>query len=107
MVDFESYSSGTIIDSEYAPQLTVSAVSASLGPDVAVIFDTVNPTGGDADLGGLFDTIIQTCLITIVPAMFLSFMRLRTVTPSVVIIQTMKVHEMQVLSFLISQKQSH
>jgi hypothetical protein len=56
VIDFESYSLGTIIDSEYAPQLTVSAVNASSGPDVAVIFDTANPTGGDLDLGGPFGT---------------------------------------------------
>ncbi len=56
VIDFESYSSGIIIDSEYAPQLTVSAVNTSSGPDVAVIFDTANPTGGDADLSGPFGT---------------------------------------------------
>jgi len=56
VIDFESYSSGIIIDSEYAPQLTVSAVNASTGPDVAVIFDTASPTGGDTDLGGPFGT---------------------------------------------------
>ena len=56
VIDFESYSSGTIIDSEYTSLLTVSAINASSGPDVAVIFDTTNPTGGDADLGGPFGT---------------------------------------------------
>ena len=50
VIDFEGYSAGTIIDTEYAGELTMSAVNLGSGPDAAVIFDTTNPTGGDTDL---------------------------------------------------------
>ena len=49
VIGFESYGAGTIITSQYA-DVTFSAVNNGSGPDVAVIFDTRNPTGGDLDL---------------------------------------------------------
>ena len=59
-IDFEGYQRGRIIDNEYTasplPGLTVRAKNRSKGPDLAVIFDTNNPTGGDGDLGAPFDT---------------------------------------------------
>jgi hypothetical protein len=56
IIDFEGYAAGTIIDNEYAPAMVTSAINVSSGPDVAVIFDTLNPSGGDIDLGGPFST---------------------------------------------------
>lgn len=53
-VDFEAYAAGTVIDDEYASLgLTISATG---GSNQAMVFDTNNPTGGDTDLAGPFDT---------------------------------------------------
>lgn len=52
-LDFEGFAAGTIIDDEYAG-ITISAISTGAAPDVAVIFDSENPTGGDLDLGAAF-----------------------------------------------------
>jgi len=60
VLDFEGFATGQIIDDEYAlapaPGLGISAVNLSAGPDVAIIFDTANPTGGDPDLGAPFSS---------------------------------------------------
>lgn len=57
VIDFEGYSAGTIIDNEYAGMgVTISAISTGAAPDVAVIFDSNNPTGGDNDLGAPFSS---------------------------------------------------
>jgi len=55
-LDFEGFSTGQIIDDEYAPAVSISALNFSDGPDVAVVFDTENPTGGDLDLAGPFSS---------------------------------------------------
>ena len=57
-LDFEGFDTGQIIDDEYFASygVTISAENLSAGPDVAIIFDSNNPTGGDADLGAPFST---------------------------------------------------
>ena len=45
VINFDGYDAGTIINNQYA-DLTVSAVNRGGGPNVAVTFDTTNPTGG-------------------------------------------------------------
>jgi len=59
VLDFEGFAAGQIIDDEYAPDISISAINLSHGPDVALIFDTMdmNPAGGDYDLVGPFDSI--------------------------------------------------
>ena len=57
VITFEGFDAGTIIDSEYAPLLSISVDNRGGGPDVGVVFDTLNPSGGDLDLGGPFDSI--------------------------------------------------
>ena len=58
VLDFEGFAPGQIIDDEYAlappPGSNLSAVNLSSGPDVAIIFDTGSPTGGDFDLAAPF-----------------------------------------------------
>ena len=61
VLDFEGskldpFMAGQIIDEEYAPVVSISAINLSDGPDVAVIFDStdLNPAGGDYDLVGPF-----------------------------------------------------
>lgn len=54
VIDFEGYAAGTIIDDELAG-ISVSAKTFGVNtPDVAVIFDTDNITGGDIDLAAPF-----------------------------------------------------
>lgn len=56
-LDFEQWSAGTIIDSEYAVSpygVTISADNFGNTIDAAVVFDTRSPTGGDWDLGAPF-----------------------------------------------------
>ena len=54
-IDFEDIQAGTIVDDEYnILGATISAFNFSNGLDLAVVFDTNNPTGGDTDLGGPF-----------------------------------------------------
>ena len=56
VVDFEGLDAGTIIDgAQDGVTITTDGFSGS-SPDVAVVFDTANPTGGDEDLGGPFST---------------------------------------------------
>ncbi len=55
LLDFEGFAAGTIIDDEYsALGVTISVTNVGGGPDLGVIFDTANPTGGDDDLAGPF-----------------------------------------------------
>jgi len=58
VLDFEGFASGQIIDDEYAPDVLISAVNLSSGPDVAIIFDTtdLHPAGGDLDLVAPFNS---------------------------------------------------
>ena len=57
VLDFEDFDAGTIIDIEYAPLVNISVDNKRMGaPDAGVVFDTLNPTGGDTDLMGPFDT---------------------------------------------------
>lgn len=54
-IDFEDVSAGTIVDDEYNPiGIHISAFNFDNGLDLAVVFDTNHPTGGDHDLGGPF-----------------------------------------------------
>ena len=58
ILDFNGFTSGTIIDNDY-DGVTISAIG---GSGDAMIFDTANPTGGDRDLattylGGFFDRV--------------------------------------------------
>lgn len=42
---------GQVIDNEFGPELTISAINNNAGhPHKAIIFDSANPTGGDTDL---------------------------------------------------------
>lgn len=42
---------GQVIDNEFGPELTISAVNNNAGhPHKAIIFDSASPTGGDMDL---------------------------------------------------------
>lgn len=55
VIDFEGLGAGTIVDNEYADLgITISALNFDNNLDLAVVFDTNNPTGGDSDLGGPF-----------------------------------------------------
>lgn len=56
VIDFDSLVPGTIVDNEFAPQVSVRVENLGGGPDVAVVFDTLNPTGRDFDLGGPFNS---------------------------------------------------
>ena len=57
ILDFEAFASGTIIDNEYsALGITISVDNTAGGPDLGVVFDTENPTGGDTDLAGPFSS---------------------------------------------------
>ncbi|MCS7466785.1 hypothetical protein NZK35_09035 [Stieleria sp. ICT_E10.1] len=53
VIDFDGYAAGTKIDHEYsALGVTIAANNGrSSGPDIAMIFDSSAPTGGDHDLG--------------------------------------------------------
>lgn len=53
VLDFEGFGTGRIINNEYAG-VAISAQNGGSGPDVAVTFDTENPTGGDSDLAAPF-----------------------------------------------------
>lgn len=58
LLDFEGFGAGTIIDDEYFTTLgiSVNGVNTARGgaTNLAVIFDTHAPTGGDPDLAGPF-----------------------------------------------------
>lgn len=54
-IDFEDVQAGTIVDDEYAALgITFGAINLDNGLDLAVVFDTNHPTGGDHDLGAPF-----------------------------------------------------
>lgn len=54
VIDFEGFAAGTIIDDDIAG-VTISAITNGFNtPDVAIVFDSDNPTGGDWDLGAPF-----------------------------------------------------
>ncbi len=56
VLDFETFDAGTIIDNEYSTLgVSIQAINFGAGPDVAVVFDSRNPTGGDTDLASPFD----------------------------------------------------
>ena len=56
VLDFEAFASGVIVDNEYsALGVMISVDNTGGGPDLGVVFDTDNPTGGDTDLAGPFD----------------------------------------------------
>ena len=59
VIDFENFAAGTIMDTEYVMLgvVAISAVNLRGGPDLAVVFDSTNPTGGDTDLGGPFSNL--------------------------------------------------
>lgn len=50
------FSHGTVVDSEYAPLVGISAQNNGGGPDLAVAFDTTLSNTLDPDLEGLFDS---------------------------------------------------
>lgn len=52
LIDFSGLPAGTVIDDEYAGLgVTISAMNnIQQNPDLAIIFDSENPTGGDDDL---------------------------------------------------------
>ncbi len=55
VLDFDGFAAGTIIDDEYSSLgITISVENFGGGPDLGVVFDTANPTGGDTDLAGPF-----------------------------------------------------
>lgn len=55
VLDFEGFAAGTIMDTEYAGLgIAISAVNFGGGPNLAVVFNSNNPTGGDDDLGAPF-----------------------------------------------------
>lgn len=56
VIDFDDLAAGIIVDSEYSPVMTVTVDNRGGGPDVAVVFDTLHPSGGDLDLGGPFNS---------------------------------------------------
>lgn len=57
VLDFEGFGLGQIMDDEYFTTFGVTIAATTVraaAPDVAVIFDSNNPTGGDSDLGAPF-----------------------------------------------------
>jgi len=54
-IDFNSLSAGDIVASQFAGVTISGASNSNPGGNAAMIFDSNNPTGGDADLGGPFD----------------------------------------------------
>ena len=55
VIDFEGLAAGTIVDNEYSDLgIMISALNFDNDLDLAVVFDTNNPTGGDTDLGSPF-----------------------------------------------------
>lgn len=41
---------GQIVDDEFGPDLAISVDNGGNGPDIAIVFDSANPTGNDDDL---------------------------------------------------------
>ena len=54
VIDFEGFSAGTIIDDDIAGVAVSAFTVGGSSPDVAVVFDTDSPTGGDTDLSAPF-----------------------------------------------------
>jgi len=55
VIDFNDLTAGTIVDDEYSAQgVLISALNFDNDLNLAVVFDTDNPTGGDSDLGSPF-----------------------------------------------------
>jgi len=57
VIDFDDLAPGTVVDGSISDLVTITTDGFSSGsPDVAVVFDTGNPTGGDFDLEAPFFT---------------------------------------------------
>ncbi len=57
VINFDNLETGTIVDNEYASVVIISVNNKRIGaPDLGVVFDTTNFTGGDSDLAGPFDS---------------------------------------------------
>jgi len=54
VLDFDDLAPGEIVSSQYLQTqgVTISAINFGSGPGLAIIFDSLNPTGGDYDLAG-------------------------------------------------------
>ncbi len=53
IIDFNSLVHGEVVNTQFAPDVTISAVNVGGGPDLAVAFDTtVTSSSGDVDLQG-------------------------------------------------------
>jgi len=54
VLDFDDLAQGEIVSSQYLQTqgVTISAINSGNGPGLAIIFDSLNPTGGDYDLSG-------------------------------------------------------
>ncbi len=54
VLDFDDLASGEIVSSQFLKTqgVTISAINFGSGPGLAIIFDSLNPTGGDNDLAG-------------------------------------------------------
>jgi len=57
VINFDNLATGTIVDDEYSTVVSISVNNKRAGaPDLGVVFDTTNYTGGDSDLAGPFDS---------------------------------------------------
>ena len=54
VLNFEGFAAGTIIDNEYSGVTIRALTNSPNSPNAAVVFDTLNPTGGDDDLEAPF-----------------------------------------------------
>jgi len=54
VLDFDDLAQGEIVSSQFLKTqgVTISAINFGSGPGLAIIFDSLNPTGGDYDLAG-------------------------------------------------------
>jgi len=54
VLDFDDLAQGEIVSSQFLQSkgVTISAINFGGGPGLAIIFDSLNPTGGDSDLAG-------------------------------------------------------
>jgi len=54
VLDFDDLAPGEIVSSQFLKTqgVTISAINFGSGPGLAIIFDSLNPTGGDYDLAG-------------------------------------------------------
>ena len=52
VIDFDHLDTGEIVDEQFAGfGVHISTVNGGSGPDLGIVFDSANPTGGDTDLG--------------------------------------------------------